>query len=316
MKKLLTSIFLILFSCILTIQTLNEVWARAWGWKSSRSSSSSSSRSSSSNYSNSSSYWWGSYSSSSSSWSTSWVWIIIIFIIIIVIIAFYSANNKSKNNSNINNSTPNQEQKDFEDEIAEFEEWLPETARDIDSKISELKAKDPDFNEQMFEDKVSTAFFKIQNARSKADMNLARAFITDSVLNRFNMQLEEFRESKTRNKIEWLTLDNVEILDVKQDSTFDRIDILITATAKDYIVDENGEYVEWNKDEFTTWDEKWGFVRTAWVLTNADKSVFSEKCPNCWAPLKVNATWECEYCNSTITTGKFDWVLSEITQLN
>lgn len=168
----------------------------------------------------------------------------------------------------------------------------------------------------MFEDRVSTAFFKIQEAWCKRDMNIARAFITDSVLRRFNMQLEEYRQNKTYNKLEGLSLGNVETLDITLDANIERIDVHITATAKDYIVNETGEYVSGDKSQFATWDEKWGFVRTAGVKTNEEKSVFSEKCPNCGAPLKVNTTGECEYCRSNITTGKFDWVLSEITQLN
>lgn len=147
-------------------------------------------------------------------------------------------------------------------------------------------------------------------------MNLARAFVTDSVLRRFNMQLEEYRQNKTYNKLEGLTLDDVTTLDIILDANIERIDIHITATAKDYIVDGAGKYVSGDNKQFITWDEKWGFVRNTGVKTDAEKSVFSEKCPNCGAPLKVDTTGECEYCRSNITTGKFDWVLSEITQFN
>lgn len=301
MKKIFKNLGVILFILLSFIWIISEAKARAWWWTSSRSSDSSSSSSSSS------SYWWSSTRYYSNSWSSSWTsspsWVVFI-IIIIIIFAIISSKNKNKIWSSNNNHSS------YEPED------LPEPASNLDSKLTQLKESDPGFNEQIFSDRVSTAFFKIQDAWCKTDMNLARAFITDSVLNRFNMQLEEYRQSRTFNKLEWLCLDNTEILDISIDSNIERIDVLVTATAKDYKVDEDWNYVSGNKNEAVTWDEKWFFVRNAWVKTNEQKSVFSEKCPNCGAPLKVNAKWECEYCRSVITTGKFDWVLSEIKQLN
>ena len=79
---------------------------------------------------------------------------------------------------------------------------IPAPVNNLSEKITAIKVVDPGFNEQMFEDRVSTAFFKIQNAWCNRDMNIARAFITDSVLRRFNMQLEEYRQNSTHNKLE------------------------------------------------------------------------------------------------------------------
>ena len=37
-------------------------------------------------------------------------------------------------------------------------------------------------------------------------------------------------------------------------------------------------------------------------------------CPNCAAELNISMAGECEYCGSKLTSGQFDWVLSEIQQ--
>ena len=34
-------------------------------------------------------------------------------------------------------------------------------------------------------------------------------------------------------------------------------------------------------------------------------------CPNCGAPIKGTSFGVCEYCGSTVTTGMYDWVLSD-----
>ncbi|OIP51978.1 hypothetical protein AUK10_04185 [Candidatus Gracilibacteria bacterium CG2_30_37_12] len=316
MRLFITRFFFFVFVSFFLLDCIAQVDARAGGGRSFRSSSSSSSFGSSSSFSFGSPSFGSSgtrYVSTGSTGNSSSGVIIFIFIMIVifVIVSGYGRRD-SLFDSPLSGDNyyvpPNSSNHKANPSVA------PVT--NLSEKITAIKAIDPAFNEGMLEDRVSTAFFKIQNAWCKGDMNLARAFVTDSVLRRFNMQLEEYRQSKTYNKLEGLTLDDVTTLDISLDANIERIDIHIIATAKDYVVDEAGKYVSGDNKQFVTWDEKWGFVRNAGVKTDAEKSVFSEKCPNCGAPLKVDTTGECEYCRSNITTGKFDWVLSEITQLN
>ena len=125
--------------------------------------------------------------------------VIIVIIGIIVIFVLLSKANGGKFSQVANNHSSYQSD-DYSDESSEAS--LPEPAANLNEKITEIKSRDPQFNEQMFEDRVSTAFFKIQEAWCSAEMNLARAFVTDGVLRRFNMQLEEYRKNNTRNKLE------------------------------------------------------------------------------------------------------------------
>ena len=39
-------------------------------------------------------------------------------------------------------------------------------------------------------------------------------------------------------------------------------------------------------------------------------------CPNCGAPNQITSLGKCEYCGSTITTGKYVWILSNIERKN
>jgi hypothetical protein len=60
------------------------------------------------------------------------------------------------------------------------------------------------------------------------------------------------------------------------------------------------------------WSEYWTFVRYSKAKPAAARADLN--CPNCGAPLKVNATGICEFCGGKITSGEFDWVLSKIEQ--
>ena len=55
------------------------------------------------------------------------------------------------------------------------------------------------------------------------------------------------------------------------------------------------------------------FNRKKGVLTKAGTSNKSTtNCPNCGAPTEITSSGQCEYCDSVITTGEHDWVLSDI----
>ena len=103
-------------------------------------------------------------------------------------------------------------------------------------------------------------------------MNPARAYISDNVIRRFTLQLEEQKQNNTANKLEDLSLDSTKIMDIRTDENFDTIDILVTATAKDYMVKaSSGESASGNKNEYVTWDEKWTFIRSTHTKTLIDK---------------------------------------------
>ena len=109
-------------------------------------------------------------------------------------------------------------------------------AGNVSEILDSIKARDPGFNEQQFLDRASTAFFKVQNAWCDRDMNKARAYISDNVLRRFSLQLEEHKRNKVANKLEELSLDNTSIMEANTDENFDTISVWMTATAKDYMV--------------------------------------------------------------------------------
>ena len=56
------------------------------------------------------------------------------------------------------------------------------------------------------------------------------------------------------------------------------------------------------------------FMRRNGVKTDAAKSNHSTTaCPHCGAPTQITSAGKCEYCGYIITTGKHDWVLSDIS---
>jgi len=185
----------------------------------------------------------------------------------------------------------------------------------VSEALEELRKRDPLFSRQHFEDTVSTAFIKIQEAWSKRQMDIARPFITPSLLTRFQAQIDELKRMGRTNHVEQATIGSVDMVEADHDGGMDYVTARVVAAAADYTTeDKTGQIVAGTKSirQFT---EYWTFMRSDKVKTEEGKEeVASKHCPNCGAPMKVTAVGKCDYCGSDITSGQFSWVLSEITQ--
>ena len=84
------------------------------------------------------------------------------------------------------------------------------------------------------------------------------------------------------------------------------------SAAKRTVSAETGEVLSGSPEQTRKFSEYWTFVRRAGVTS---KERDAARCPSCGAPLdKVTQVGICEYCQSNITRGDFDWVLSRIEQ--
>ena len=183
------------------------------------------------------------------------------------------------------------------------------------AQLAELKKRDPGFSQQRFEDMASTAFFKVQEAWSKKDMAIARAFVSPALLQRFSTQIDEFKRLNRTNHMEQLTIGSLDMVEAAHDGGYDYITVRINAAAVDYTVDDKSGGIVSGSKQISAFTEYWTFLRSDAIRTEADKElIVSTHCPNCGAPISLNAVGKCDYCGSEVTSGRFSWVLSEITQ--
>lgn len=185
---------------------------------------------------------------------------------------------------------------------------------DISAGLAALKQKDANFDEQSFKDKANTAFFKVQYAWQKKDMEVARAFVSDSIMERYTVQLQGLKDKHWTNHMDNVAVGSMEIAKVNQDEKFDKITVRISASAADYTTDDATGKVVKGSQTSSHFTEYWTFIRSKSAHTDKEKSLKNEKCPSCGAALQVSATGKCNYCSSVVTSGEYDWVLSEITQ--
>jgi Zn finger protein HypA/HybF involved in hydrogenase expression len=178
----------------------------------------------------------------------------------------------------------------------------------------ELVMRDPNFDWQRFTTRVKHMFMEIQQGWSDVDESRLRPYETDTLFDAHRFWLERFRETGIRSMLKDIRIMRIEVAKIEHDAYYDAITVRIFASMKDYKVDSSGNVISGSKTKDRTFSEYWTLVR------RSDVDVFKRSgdprnCPNCGAPLdRVNRAGVCEYCNSKLVSGVFDWVLALIEQ--
>jgi DnaJ-domain-containing protein 1 len=184
-----------------------------------------------------------------------------------------------------------------------------------DAALAVLQTRDPDFDKARFLERMSAAFVEVQNAWSRQDLAPVRAFISDSVHQRFTLQLEMQKAEGIRNVMEDVRVVDAEFAAVYSDDQFDTIHVCFQGSTVDYNVSLETERRTSGSTDPEFFSEIWSFHRRPATKTLSSPGAIEGHCPNCAAPLKIVDRANCEACGSTVNSGEHDWVLAEITQV-
>ena len=182
----------------------------------------------------------------------------------------------------------------------------------------EIRKEDELFSEEAFTGWVREVFIKIQNAWTKRDWKIIRPFESNELFSQHSMQLQEYIDNNKINVIEKIKINQVSLIDYKVDGDKEIIVVKLDAVFRDYVIDATSKSVL-ESDPNTDWNMRYlmTFMRKKGVKTKPGTSNKSTtNCPNCGAPTEITSSGQCNYCDSVITTGEHDWVLSDFTGEN
>jgi Tim44-like domain len=183
----------------------------------------------------------------------------------------------------------------------------------VQSGLSALMTRDPNFNQQVFVDRAQQTFFVLQNAWMARNLEPARVYLSDGIYNRWKLQIDQMLAMHKRNVLDDLAINGCTLARVAGDANFDSITVRIDAWAADYEVDDQNKMVSGDK-KAAPFTEYWTFIRSRAAQTRVGETAQITQCPNCGAPVQLNESGVCAYCKAVVTTGQFGWVLDNITQ--
>ncbi|PYS45725.1 MAG: hypothetical protein DMF68_21375 [Acidobacteria bacterium] len=197
---------------------------------------------------------------------------------------------------------------------------VPEVGTDYPSVVqsnfqniyAHFQQNHPAFNWAEFEARARLIFNELQLAWSSLQWERARPFETDNIFQMHQYWIEAYKRQGLRNALDNFRITQIQPVKIREDAFYNSITVRIWAEGNDYTVDTQGKIVSGSNKSLRRWSEYWTFIRNRNAKPAAARADLN--CPNCGAPLKVNVTGICEYCQGKITSGEFDWVLSKIEQ--
>src|SRR6266478_4576306 len=175
-----------------------------------------------------------------------------------------------------------------------------------------FEQNNPEFSWGDFQARARMIFNELQTAWSTLKWERARPFETDNIFQMHRYWIEAYQRQGLRNALDQCQITAMQPTKIKVDAFYNAITLRIFAQGYDYTVNQGGQVVAGSNKNLRKWSEYWTFVRYSKAKPAASRADLN--CPNCGAPLKVNATGICEFCGGKITSGEFDWVLSKIEQ--
>jgi tellurite resistance protein len=105
---------------------------------------------------------------------------------------------------------------------------------------------------------------------------------------------------------------------VESDAHFDTLHVAIRAEARDVEVASSLSFdkavAAAKKRSLETYVEIWSFLRKPGAQTVSEGGLLEGRCPNCGADLEEGQAVKCDHCGALVNSGRYDWVLAEITQ--
>jgi predicted lipid-binding transport protein (Tim44 family) len=134
-----------------------------------------------------------------------------------------------------------------------------------------IRRMDPAFDEKMFGETASDAFFRLQGGWTRRDLSPVSGLLTDEMRATLQADADALKAKGRINRLENISVRNVEITEAWQESGQDYATVLFQANLLDYTTDEAGKVLSGSDAVPVKFEEFWTFTRPvgpgAWRLS-------------------------------------------------
>ncbi len=191
---------------------------------------------------------------------------------------------------------------------------MPYVKDNTDIIMSAIVPIDPLFDKDKFLGWTKEVFITLQTAWMERDWSKIRPFEKEELYRQHEIQLQEYINAGRINMIERINVNQAYLHKYERNAEYEYLTIDMQVRMVDYIIDEHTKAVlKGNPNEDSFMQYLLTFTRKTGVKTDpatSNNSVVA--CPHCGAPTEITSAGKCEYCGFIVTTGDYDWVLSNI----
>jgi DNA-directed RNA polymerase subunit RPC12/RpoP len=183
---------------------------------------------------------------------------------------------------------------------------------ELPARRAELLRDDPTATDEALAARIRLIYDDLNQAWTGLDLKPVRPYVSDGLFDYLQYWVAAYPSQGLRNVLEGMRLTELTLTKIVRDRWYDALTFRIWGSGRDSTVRvATGEVVGGDPKHDRAYSEYWTLIRGSGVrgAPRADKT-----CPNCGAPLDTNMAGECAHCGAKITSGDFDWVLSQIEQ--
>jgi len=172
------------------------------------------------------------------------------------------------------------------------------------------------FPEGLTPEKAGTSFMELQQAWQQQDLSKVRKWMSDGVYQRFTAQFAMMKKLTQYNRLSNIRIHNIAVASINTDGAYQTADVAISFSMDDEFISQ--QYPSLNESyEGDTDTEYWTFIKRTDSKPSGADLYHTDNCPNCGAPLedKLGEVSRCLSCKTLTNNAAYDWVLSEITQM-
>jgi len=181
--------------------------------------------------------------------------------------------------------------------------------------VEELNAKDPAFNAAVLAEQVGNLYVRMQNAWTAKDMTPVRPYFTDALYNQFASQLEMLKKAGRTNYVDRIAVLGVSVRGWYTQGMNDILSLSVRTRIVDYTkLDVNGQLISGSETQEKFMEYEYLMIRPSDALTKETElgATTAVNCPNCGAPLDINNSAKCPYCDNVVRFEGHDWVIYQI----
>ena len=177
--------------------------------------------------------------------------------------------------------------------------------------MDEYLELDPEFDEERIKTLISNLYVQMQQTWQAKDISSLRPYMTDKFFAQMDNQLDQFRKMGRTDYTERIAVLSTDLRGWRQSAGMDYITVGLNSRIVSYTLDDRtGELISGDKKREKFMEYELELCRKSGETTHPEsEGTHSETCPHCGAPLKLNASAQCEYCGSVITQINTDWAI-------
>jgi predicted lipid-binding transport protein (Tim44 family) len=184
----------------------------------------------------------------------------------------------------------------------------------IASDLAALRAEDPDFEAETFLQRAEMTYFLVNRGFQQRDVAAMQPYLSPDVFAQRSGAVQALITEHHKPAQIDLNIRGMHVPHVSHGSDGDRILVHFDIVSRERMLDDRTGKMIMDQGDDMRFGEDWEFSRKAGAKTVASGGVVVAKCPNCGGQLSLDATGHCKYCNTNVTAGTKDWVVTSIAR--